>query len=218
LTIARLVRGATPVMPLEAPSVRWLRWVITSTALVLLSVVILGVRADAAAQMVNGWFVARAAATIAIALAAAIVAFLLSVPGLEPSRLVRALPVAASLVWGGMLIGAIAATRSPLDLLLRAAPHPSCVLLIVATAFLPGAILVRMLRRAAPLAARWTGGLAGLASLAVGGLAAQFVCPNDAAAHHLLWHFTPFVLLTLASIAVGSSLPGWPHRREPHAT
>ena len=83
LTIARLVRSATPVTPLERPSVRLARWAITSTALALVSVAILGVRSDAAAQMMNGWFVARATATLAIVVAAAIVAFFLSVPGAE---------------------------------------------------------------------------------------------------------------------------------------
>jgi hypothetical protein len=216
LTIARLVRSATPVTPLETPSVRLARWGIMSTALVLLTVVILGVRADVTAQMVNGWFVARATATVAIAFAAAIVAFFLSVPGVEPSRPVRALPLAAGLVWAVMLVGTIAAARSPLDVLLQVTPHPSCVLLIAVTAITPGAMLVRMLRHAAPLKARWTGGFAGLASVAFGALGTQFVCTNDAAAHHLLWHFTPVVLLALASVAVGSSLFGWPHRQERH--
>lgn len=215
LTIARIVRSATPVTPLEAPSVRVARWAITSTALVVLSIVIFGVRADVAAQMTNGWFVARATAVIVIAFAAAIVALFLSVPGVEPSRLTRALPLAACLAWAVMLIGTIAAAPSPLDLLLPVTPHPSCVLLIAATACLPGVILVRMLRHGAPLAARWISGLAGLASLAVGALGAQFVCTNDVAGHHLLWHFTPVVLLTLASAAVGSSLLRWPHRRLP---
>jgi hypothetical protein len=184
----------------------------------LLSVVILGVRADVAAQMMNGWFVARATATLAIVVAAAIVAFNMSIPGVEPSRLVRTLPVATCVAWAVMLVGTVAATRSPLELLLQVTPHPFCALLIAATAFLPGVILVRMLRHAAPLAARWTGGLAGLASLAVGALGTQFVCTNDAAGHHLLWHFTPVVLLTLGSIALSPSLLGWPHRQEPHST
>jgi hypothetical protein len=47
----------------------------------------------------------------------------------------------------------------------------------------------------------------------VGALGAQFVCANDAAAHHLLWHFTPVVLVTVASIAVGSPLLGRPHHQ-----
>jgi hypothetical protein len=182
------------------------------------SVAILGARADVAAQMMNGWFVARATATLAIVVAAALVAFLMSVPGVEPSRLVRALPLAAGLIWAVMLVGTIAATRSPLALLLQVTPHPSCVLLIAATALSPGVMLVRMLRHASPLQAAWTAGFAGLASLGVGALGAQFVCTNDAAAHHLLWHFTPVVLLTVASIAVGSSLLGRPHRQQPHST
>ena len=213
LIIARLVRSAKPVTPLAAPSVQLTRWAVTSTALVVLSVVILGVRADMAAQMENGWFVARAAATLAIVVAAAIVAFFMSVPGLEPSLRVRALPLAAGLIWTVMLVGTIATTRSPLDLLLRVTPHPSCLLLIAATALAPGVSLVRMLQHAAPLQAAWTAGFAGLASLALGALGAQFVCSNDAAVHHLLWHFTPVVLLTLASAAAGSAVIGWSRRR-----
>jgi hypothetical protein len=183
-----------------------------------MSVAIVGVRPDAEAQLMNGWFVARATATLVIVVAAAMVAFIMSLPGVETSRLVRALPWAACLIWAVLLVDTIAATRSPLDLLLQVTPHLSCVLLIVATAILPGGILVRMLRDAAPLQARWTGGFAGLASLAVGALGTQFVCTNDAAAHHLLWHLTPVVLLTVASIAVGSSLFGRPRGREPRFT
>ena len=72
LTIATLVRSATPVTPLEPPSVRLARWAIASTALALVSVTILGVRPDVAAQMMNGWFIARATATLAIVVTAAI--------------------------------------------------------------------------------------------------------------------------------------------------
>jgi hypothetical protein len=170
----------------------------------VLTIAVLGARADVAAQMTNGWFVARATAALAIVAAAAIVAFLTAVPGVEPSRFARALPWAAGLSWGVMLAGAIAATRSPLALLLQAAPHPSCVLIIAAAAVSPWLMLVRMLRRGAALHAARTAAYAGAASLGVGALAAQFVCTNDAAAHHLLWHFTPVVLLTAASIVTGS--------------
>ena len=213
LTIARLVRSASPVTPLEAPSVRLARWAITSIALAFLSVVILGVRDDIGAQMVNGWFVARATATVAVVAGAAIVAFLMSVPGVAPSLGVRALPISACLTWFAQLAGTIAAASSPLDLLLQATPHPSCVVVITATSMAPGLVLVRMLRHASPLQVRWTGGLAGLASLALGALAAQFVCTNDAAAHHLLWHLTPVALLTLASFAAGSTLLGGARHR-----
>lgn len=213
LTIARLVRSVTPVTPLEPPALRLARWSIGATVLAFLSVAILGVRADVGAHMLNGWFVVRGTATLAIVVAAAIMAFSTSVPGVQPSRLVRALPLAAWLTWALVLAGTLAATRSPLDVLLRVSSHPSCVLLIVAAGLLPGVTLVRMLRDAAPLQARWTAGFAGLASFALGALAAQFVCSNDAAAHHLLWHFTPVALLTMASAATGSLLLDRSHRR-----
>lgn len=213
LTIARLVRSATPITPLDPPPVRAARWAIASAGLALLSIVILGVRYDLAAQIVSAWFVARAAATLAVILAAALLAFFMSVPGVEPPRAVRALPFAGYLVWGAMLIAAIAIAGSPVDQLLQVRPHLSCALLVAAIAVSPGVMLVRMLWHAAPLQPRWAGALAGLASAAAGALGAQFVCTNDAAAHHLLWHFAPVAVLTLVSVAV-TALVFEPLRRD----
>ena len=143
LTIANLARAAAPVTPLDAPSVRLARWAALSAALALASIVGFGVRPDLAAQLTDGWFVARAAATLSIVAAAAFVA-LTDVPGVEPSRAIRALPLAAGLIWALTLSGRIAAARAPLDVLLQAAPHPSCVVLIAAIAFLPGVAFARM--------------------------------------------------------------------------
>lgn len=213
LTIAQLARSATPVTPLPALPVRLVRWALTVTALAVVSVVILGVRADVASQLTNSWFVARATATLAIAVAAAVVALLMSVPGVEPSGLVRALPLAACLAWAAMLIEPIVASPSPVDALRRVPAHPACVLFIAATAVPAGIVAVRMLRHAAPLHPAWTGGMAGLASLAAGALGAQVVCSNDNAAHHLLWHLSPVVVLALSSVAAGSLWFDWPRRR-----
>jgi hypothetical protein len=185
---------------------------IAATALALVSVAILGMRADAAVQLMNTWFLARAGVTLMIVLGAAIVAFSISVPGAEPSLLVRALPFAAGLMWAVLLAGMMAANWLSGDVL-HVTPHPSCVLIIAATALSPAVMLVRMLRHAAALRAAWTAAFAGLASFAMGALGTQFACTNDAAAHHLLWHFTPVMVFTLASAAAGSSVLGWPHRR-----
>lgn len=206
LTIARLVRSAAPVVTLERPSVRFVRWMVAATALTFTCVIILGVRADAGTQMLNSLFLARASTTLAIMVTAGILAFWMSVPAGQPSRLVRALPLATCLTWAAILAGTIMMSTPPLRFLLQVTPHPSCVLFIAATALAPAIVLVRMLRRAAPLQATLTGGFAGLASLAAGAVGAQFVCANDAAAHHLLWHFTPVMLLTLVSAAAGSLL------------
>jgi len=213
LTIATLVRSAGPVTPIETTTIRLTRWVVASTGLMALSVLVAGIRPDVAARIVDAWFLARGAAAFAIVLAAATVAFATSVPGREPSAAVRALAPAACLAWGAMLITAIAATQSPLDQMLHVPFHPSCVALITAAGVPPGALLVRMLRRAAPLQARLTAAATALASLASGALAAQFVCADDGAAHHLVWHFAPVVLLTIVSVVPGSSLFGGSLRR-----
>ena len=209
VTIAQLARSATPVAVLRPPAVRLARWALASTGIAVVSILILGVRADAAAQLSNGWFAARATATLAVAVIAAIVALLMSVPGVEPSKGARTLPLAACLVWAGMLIGAIAANRSPVDALLQVTVHPSCLLFIAATALPAWAVLARMIGQGVPLQARWTGGLAGLASLAAGALAAQFVCGDDRGAHHLLWHFAPVAGLSIVSAVAGSMVFRW---------
>ena len=206
LTIARLVRSATPVAPLAPPLVRMTRWTLAAAGLVFLSVILLGVRPDVASRLVDAWFIARAVATLTIVAMAAAVAFLISVPGVWPSRAARTLPAMAGVAWGMMLAATLAFAGSPLEGLLLVQPHPVCVLQIAGIALLPGVVLTRMLRRAAPLRRRWTGGLAGLASAALGALGTQFVCGDDTAAHHLLWHFTPVVLLALAGVALGSSV------------
>ena len=182
LTIARLVRDATPVAPLAAPRIRLAGWAIGSTALALLAVIILACRPDVATQMLDGWFVARAAVTLGIVAGAAFVALYDVAPGLHASLWIRALPLLAAVAWAAMLVGTIAEAPSPHATLVQVAPHPSCVLLLVAIAIAPGAALLLMLRHAAPLHAQRTGGLAGLASAALGALGAQFVCANDAAA------------------------------------
>ena len=206
LTIARLVRSAAPVVALEPPLARFGRWMVAAMGLALASAVILGVRSDAWAQMSNGWFLARASATLALMVTSGILAFSTSVPAGEPSLLVRAVPLAMCLMWAAILVSTLPTGRSGLVLLLQVTPHPSCVLSIAATALAPAFLMLGMLRRGVPLQTTLTAGFAGLASLAAGALGAQFVCTNDAATHHLLWHFTPVVLLTLAGAAAGSLL------------
>lgn len=206
LTIATLVRSAAPVVALEPPLARFARWMLAATALAFAGVIVLGPRADAGVQMLNPWFLARASATLALMVTAGMLAFSTSVPAGEPSRLVRAVPLATCLMWAAILVSTLPTGKSGLVLLLQVTPHPSCVLSIAATALSPAFLMLRMLRRAVPLQATLTAGFAGLASLAAGALGAQFICTNDAAAHHLLWHFSPVLLLTLAGAVAGSLL------------
>ena len=215
-TIAALVRDATPVAPLDLPSVRVTRWALVSAAAAVLAVAWLGARPDLALQLGRPWFAARAALTLATAMTAAVVAVRMSVPGLARAHGLRAVPWALCLGWGALLVGALAATGTPLRLLRDASPHLSCCICITAIGLVPGVWLMCSLRQAAPLDARWTGGCAGLAGAAAGALATQFVCGSDAPAHHLLWHLLPVAVLALAQLAVAPLLFSHPDiRRRP---
>lgn len=211
-TIAGLVRNLHPVAPLEPPALRLLRWAATTTGLGLVSVILLGVRPDAAERVQAGWFLLRAAATLGMAMAGAGIAFVTSVPGRGRSLVARALPAATGLVWAGLLAQTITGIGSPIALLSGATVHPVCVLLVTTIALPPGVVLARMLRHGAPLQAGWTAACAGLASAGVGALGAQFVCANDAAAHHLVWHVTPVAVLTAAAAVAGPWLLPGPSR------
>jgi hypothetical protein len=204
--IATLVREATPVASLERPLVRVGRWALGAAAVVLLAVSVLGLRDDAASQLVRPWFMARAGVTLGTATAAAIVGVRMSVPGLAGGHGLRGLPWAVGLAWGALLAAKLASTGAPLRLLQHAPAHLSCVIGIGAIGLGPAVWLVRTLRQAAPLDARGTAGCVGLASAASGALAMQFICGSDAPAHHLLWHFAPVMLIALAVLALAPRL------------
>jgi len=81
--------------------------------------------------------------------------------------------------------------------------------LILTISALPGIWLFDMLRRAAPLEARYTGVFAALGALACGALGTQFVCPIDAPGRQLLWHFVPVIVLASLGLAMGARLSRW---------
>lgn len=209
LVIARLARDARPVAPLPSPSARWITWTLGAAVAAAIVTMLLGLRHDVTARLHDARFVAAAAVTFALALTAAAGAFVLSVPGAGARRVVRVVPLLAALAWGTLLWLRLSAAGAPVTQLAATPWHPVCVLLILSIGTLPGIWLFAMLRRAAPLQPLWTGALAALASLALGALGTQFVCPIDAPGHQLLWHFTPVVLITFIGLALGARLFDW---------
>jgi hypothetical protein len=207
--IAQLARDATPVVPLPPPSVRWMSWALKAAAAAAIVTILLGLRPDVGARVHDPRFVAAALVTLALALTAAAGAFTLSVPDAGARRAVRAWPLLAVSAWATLLWLRLTASGEPVTQLAATPWHPACVLLILSVGALPGIWLFAMLRRAAPLQPLWTGALAALASLALGALGTQFVCPIDAPGHQLLWHFTPVVLITFVGLALGARLFDW---------
>ena len=81
-----------------------------------------------------------------------------------------------------------------------------CILRLSLFSLAPAGAALFMLRQAAPLSPRWTGGLALLAVSSLAMLGTQLVCPKDGPAHLLLWHLAPALLVALAGASLGRRL------------
>lgn len=209
LVIAELARDVPPVTPLPSLWTRYMMW--TAKAVVAGAIVTLlcGLRPDLGTRLQETAFLVPVLTTLGLALCAAAGAFVLSVPGVERWHAARWPALAAAIGWGAWLWTRLLAAGDPVDQLTATPPHPACVLLILGVSALPGLSLFTMLRHAAPLQTRWTGVLAALASLALGAVGTQCICPIDAPAHHVLWHFAPVVVLSVGGLALGAHLFNW---------
>jgi hypothetical protein len=206
--IVELVRDASRVQRLDAAWLRAARWMVVAVAALVAGVAILGPRSDWQTVLSNGRYLATWLVTLGIVLLSASAALVLSVPGAERSPLQRWLAVTVVVAWFVLLASAVA-DAGALVSELGADAQPACAFQVVGLALLPGAWLFVMIRRAAPLSLAWSGGLAALASLALGALGAQVHCPIDAAGHLLVWHFAPVVVLGAAGAVAGRVWLTW---------
>jgi hypothetical protein len=217
VTIARLARDGTPVTPLAPPLVRLARWLLAALVASLAIVGLLGVRADVVAQLADAWFLARAGLAFVVVAAAGLATLRLGVPGDGRPR-TMSLTVAAGLAaWGLVSVAMLVGTGAPIRALRDVQPHVFCALRTLAIGVVPAALLVMMLRRAAPLQPRQAGSFAVLAGVALGVVGTQFVCPDDSAAHHLVWHAAPVLMFAAMSLAVPRPLLTRQHRFTPGA-
>lgn len=213
--IRQLASDARPVRRTPPLVVRIVVWAALAGASLGVVLMYLGIRrelGDAGSRMD---FVVESALLLLIALAAAAGALIVSVPGAERSPLVRWLPVAALamyVLWVAGELVAAAALGTPTG---RVGMGWSCVSKTAGIAAVPAVALLLMVRRAAPLRAAWAGLLAILATVAVGALGANAVCPNDRPVHLLVWHVAPLMFFAAAGAALGRWLLGWRRGRPP---
>ncbi len=198
--IERLAREAQPVRGLASPTVRFLRWLLFSAAYAMAVLVVLGTGPDLRESASSPAFLAATLLLMVAAVAAAWLAFCLSIPGRsgEPgvrmaSRLVLAIGILAFAGLGGVLARSV----GPPD---RGWP---CSLHLALTALAPGLLLWLMLRRAAPMQWLRTGLVAGVACAGIGALTLQFACCSGDAMHLAVWHGGPALLIIGACVAAG---------------
>lgn len=208
--IEGLVAGLEPRKPLRAPLLRALGW----SALVLALAAILATWADQASLAARMAVADLSMATLGSALtafAAALAAFLTSVPG----RSVRwaLLPLAPAVLWlgasgVGCLRGWVLPDTEP------AGPHEmeGCLSFILALSLPLSVVLVAMLRQACPLRPNLTAALAGLAAAAGSATLLVFFHPHDATWSDLAVHLIAVGAIVGANGLLGGRLLAAPSR------
>ena len=196
--IAHLASRAAPVQPLSSPAVRALAWSAVAVASAAAGIVIFGARPDLGVVLSEPtfmWPLVAAGVTAAVAAGASLV---LAVPGSERSPALRGSSVTLGALWALMLVVFVIRAGHGFA---GASHWPICFIRAIAVGLAPGIVLFGMLRRAAPLRITWTSALAATAAIAAGAMAAQISCPIDDAAHALLGHFGPVLVLGLLGAA-----------------
>ncbi len=206
--IDRLAGEAGPVRVVAPVWQRVALWLALAVPPLLVIVAVHGLVLDLAGLMGNHLLLAEQLAALATAVAAAGAAFASTIPGID--RRWRWLPVAPLVVWL-LLIG-----KGCFDDWVRLgpdgitiAPDFTCFTPMVLMAMVPGAAMLVMLRRGAPLAPRTTLFLGALATAALVAFGLRFFHPDDATISILVWHMGFAALLVGAASLAGRRVLGW---------
>lgn len=187
------------VTPLALPGVRLTRWGAV-TLVAVAAVVIVGVRRDWALALWSGPAWLHSSLLAATAACGAWAALRLAIPG-EAKPGVVAWPLALAGAWVASVVGELATGAVPFDVA-AAGLGWRCIVRAAVGASIPGSVLFMLVQRAYPLNVRPTAVALATSTVAVGELAAEWMCPNMRVMHLLAWHVAPLVaVVALAAIA-----------------
>lgn len=203
--IGTLVRDLRPLAPLPLPGLRTVMWAAAAAVLAGGVAAALGLRADLAATAMTPSFQVHVLFLLVAAWGSAAAALISAVPGEPLSGYRRAAPWVALSGWCSWLgaevlwFGAAGGRWWPV------AAGWGCVAKSFAVGFLPGALLVMLIARAAPPDFRRTSLFAVTTGATVGALGVELTCPIGNPMHLLLWHAAP-VAATVVVVAVAAAV------------
>jgi hypothetical protein len=201
--IALLSTNLRPVVPVPIPSVRFRWWgVVGGTA--LFAAIAMGVRRDWPSAIAAWPVVGHTIVLTLVAGSGAWAALRLATPGESRPR-AAAWPVVLVLLWLAWL-GTELALSSSSNTAWLVGFGWRCIVRAAVGAAVPGAVLLLMVRRAMPL---FTGPAAvalAASTAAVGGVAAEWMCPNTWAMHLLAWHAVPVIVVVVAAAGFADAL------------
>ena len=200
--IAPLSTNLQPVVPVPLPGAQLRRWGVIGGA-GLIATIAMGVRHDWATAMVAWPVIGHTALLAFVAGSGAWAAIRLATPG-EALPRAAAWPVVFGLIWLAWMAAdvGLAGASSAVGFGWR------CIARAVVGAAVPGAVLLIIVRRAMPLMATPAAVALAASTAAIGGLAAEWMCPNMVAMHMLVWHAAPVLVVVVAAAICAGTVVG----------
>jgi len=199
---------ARPV-PLRRVMLEWFGVSLISLAMV---VAMSGLRADFASQMQHAGFALEMALNVILMIAAAWATVMTAYPDRAHAPVPRILLAVSFIGYSALALLAIVSSPEWLDSLAMVETHShgiECLMCILAGATMPALWLFWRVRRLASVVPSLSGALAVLTAIATGCLGVRLVEHDDGSAGHLLWHYLPLILFSLAGFALGKKVFRW---------
>jgi hypothetical protein len=204
-----LVRGLAAnvrrVRPLASPWIRVAVWLGVSAPYLLLLYVLWP--HPAASNSIDRRLAIEQIAALTTALAAAVAAFSLTVPG--RSRRIALVPLAPLAVWMLTVGQGCAREWSAGGPIMAILPHWECFVATLITGAVPAMLMLVMLRRGAPLLPRLTTLLGALAVAGLANVCVRFVHVFDSSFVVLTWHVAAVMALAAVLASGGEHAFNW---------
>ena len=207
--IRTLAHGVEPVERLRRPSLRAAAWAAGAVVYLGALILVMSPREDLGSRIQDPRFLVEQCAALLMGVTAAAAALASVVPG-SPRRLLL-LPLAPLTVWLGVVgFGAFQDVQSAGRGVELFQADWRCVATVLVGAALPAFMMVRMLRRGAPLTPHLTAGLGGLAAAGLGNLGVCLFHPHSSNLVLLIWHSGTVLLLAALAAWIGARVLRWP--------
>jgi hypothetical protein len=207
--IDALAADAKPVRRLASPMVRLALWLVLSAGYAALIVWVMGLRPDIQSRLADTRFVVELAATFMTSVLAAAAAFCAGCPGRPVWERFAPLPALALWIgslgegcWRSFVQGGAQGLQLQWDLV--------CFPSILLVSIVPGALMLTMIRRGAPIAPLTTTALATLAAAALGATALRLFHAQDASVMVVVWQFGSVAVLAGLGALTGRRVLPWP--------
>ena len=203
--IADLAGRAAVVRPLPPPLFRAIGWLVLAGACAAAAVTVFGARADVMVRLQQPDYLSIAVLALSTSVFAAVISFVLAIPGAERTPLLRVTALAIFGLWVGTSVWRVLAAGRGLPI--ATDPHwPVCFGRVVLVSLLPAVALFVMLRRGTPLQPGWTAAMGAAAAASAGALAVILACPLDDSGHAFLGHLMPVMAIAAIGIALRRTL------------